>query len=493
MTKHTILFLAANPLGTDLLTLDKEARAIRVALERSGQRDRFELETRWAAQPLDLLDELRKLKPTVVHFSGHGGRGELRIRTNPPRDIVGESDGDNSPENSDRQHGLFFQGPDGQPRLVSAAALEETFSAAGASVRLVVLNACYSEAQAEALLAHVDCVVGMGGSIRDDAARSFAVGFYGGLGERQSVAAAYKQGRAAISVEGLPDSEKPRLRVRTDIDAAQVVLASDKVMRPLLRTPVHDIETISCPYPGMREFAETDADRFFGRDEEIDDLVGRLDRGKREIYVIGPSGSGKSSLVQAGLLHLLKAGTSRLERSFLLRTMRPGERPTDRLAKLLEGDLETPTTAIAELVTRHPPAKRLLLFVDQLEELFTLADAVERQRFIAVIRALRAVSQCHLVLALRADFYGALMDSELWPDRAGIARLDVAPLRGSALAEAITAPARRVGVRLEGRLCDRLVADAATEPGALPLVQETLRLLWDRRRRRLIGLAEYVS
>src|SRR5215470_10947811 len=72
LTKHTILFLAANPVGTDRLALDKEARAIQVALERSGFRDSFELVTRWAAEPLDLLRELRKLKPTIVHFSGHG-------------------------------------------------------------------------------------------------------------------------------------------------------------------------------------------------------------------------------------------------------------------------------------------------------------------------------------------------------------------------------------------------------------------------------------
>src|SRR5215207_5506061 len=84
------------------------------------------------------------------------------------------------------EHGLYFQGPDGRAQLVSTAALEEAFGAAGASVKLVVLNACYSEVQAEALLAHVDCVVGMSGMIRDDAARSFAIGFYGGLGERES-------------------------------------------------------------------------------------------------------------------------------------------------------------------------------------------------------------------------------------------------------------------------------------------------------------------
>jgi len=85
---------------------------------------------------------------------------------------------------------------------VSAAALRDTFGAAGSSVKLVVLNACYSESAAEALLAHVDCVVGMAGSIHDDAARSFAIGFYGGLGERASAEAAHKGGCAAIGLEG---------------------------------------------------------------------------------------------------------------------------------------------------------------------------------------------------------------------------------------------------------------------------------------------------
>ncbi|HWO19635.1 MAG TPA: CHAT domain-containing protein [Kofleriaceae bacterium] len=224
--KHTILFLAANPIGTDRLALDEEARAIQVELERSGFRDRFELVTRWAVKPLDLLRELRKLKPTVVHFSGHGASdaaGERQRDPAPHRDTAGEP-GQNGDE---PQRGLFFQGPDGHPRLVSTEALEEAFSAAGASVKLVVLNACYSEVQAKALLPHVDCVVGMSGSIRDDAAQSFAIGFYGGLGERESIAAAYKQGCAAITLEGLRDRDRPQLAVRAGVNASKLVLAAD--------------------------------------------------------------------------------------------------------------------------------------------------------------------------------------------------------------------------------------------------------------------------
>jgi len=228
LTKHTILFLAANPSETDRLALDREARAIQQELERSGWRDRFDFVTRWAVEPLDLLRELRKLRPTVVHFSGHGSRsavGAHRSGSAARRD-VDDDDDDPDADVDELRHGLFFQTANGGAQVVSVAALNETFGAAGASVRLVVLNACYTEHQADGLLSHVDCVVGMGGSILDDSARSFAIGFYGGLGECESVALAYKQGRAAISLEGLRDGDKPRLRVRAGVDANRLILAA---------------------------------------------------------------------------------------------------------------------------------------------------------------------------------------------------------------------------------------------------------------------------
>jgi hypothetical protein len=200
--KHTILFLAANPIVTAQLALGREARAIQHELERSGFRDRFELVTRWAVEPLDLLRELRKLKPTVVHFSGHGGHivgrhgaaghaagghvdagaAPSTSAQEPHRHIEGAAaDAAAVGEHTDeRQHGLYFQG-----------------------------------------------VIGMRGAIRYAAARSFAIGFYGGLGERESIAAAHAQGRAAISLEGLPDSALPQLRVRRGVDAGRLVLAAD--------------------------------------------------------------------------------------------------------------------------------------------------------------------------------------------------------------------------------------------------------------------------
>lgn len=219
MTKHTILFLAANPEGANPQAPD-QVRAIQAELERSASRDQFEFVTRWAIEPMDLLRELRKIRPSVVHFSGHG------LKTPSVAEPGGSVQRDIGHPDENSAGGLYFQAADGGARLVSATAIEQVFGAAGSSVRLVVLNASYSAEQAEALLAHVDCVVGMGGAIRDDAARHFAVGFYGGLGERESVAAAYRQGKAAISLEGLRESDLPQLHVRARMDAERIVLGA---------------------------------------------------------------------------------------------------------------------------------------------------------------------------------------------------------------------------------------------------------------------------
>lgn len=300
MTKHKILFLAANPLQMGQLALDEEARAVQVALERSGHRDKFELVTRWAVRPLDLLDELRKLKPTVVHFSGHGGCGEVGADAGAGRGswtevgIAGHGANDNRP-----RPGLFFQGAENRPQLVSTAALKETFGAAGRSVQLVVLNACYSEMQADALLAHVGCVVGVSGSIDDRAARNFSIGFYGGLGECQSVAAAYRQGRAAISLEGMPDNDRPQLRVRDGDDAERLILAHQEA-------PIHDLLIRDLATWGNRHvFGNVPADRW-----NDDDAVPFMPLD--EIYV-EPSGVVVSSGPQRGgepLLALIERFTA---------------------------------------------------------------------------------------------------------------------------------------------------------------------------------------
>jgi hypothetical protein len=184
-SRRCILFLAANPGGARRLSLDREAHAIFRELELSEYRECFEFETRWALEPLDLLRELRRLRPAVVHLAGLACSG-----------------------------GLIFRTTDGRARVVTADALGGAFVATGTSVRLVVLGAGCSETLAEVLRAYGDVVVWMGRAIHHDAARSFAMGFYGGIVGREPVAVAYRQGRAAIDLEGSIDGERPQLKVR---------------------------------------------------------------------------------------------------------------------------------------------------------------------------------------------------------------------------------------------------------------------------------------
>lgn len=458
--KHTILFLAANPEGTDRLALDREAHAIFSELKRSGYRERFVFETRWAVEPLDLIRELRELKPTVVHFSGQGG-----------------------------QHGLYFQATEGHAQLIAPAALAELFGAIEPTVKLVVLSSCYSEPQAHALLAYIDHVVGIVGSTNADAARLFAIGFYGGLGEHQSIAAAFKQGQTAIALHGLTDTTLPQLKVRTGVDAARLILASN--------IPLESEKKPPCPYPGMQPYTTDTATYFFGRSKEVEELVSRLHAGEREMYVIGPSGSGKTSFVAAGLLPRLEEGVSGFGR-LVVRSMRPGDHPTSRLCEVL-GISEAPETEFAILAKATSAAlahqtsdARLLLIIDQFEELFTLASKDECSKFLDMLRELRAEPRCILVIVLRADFYGTLMESRLWSELHGhLMRIDIAPLRGTALREAIERPAHEVAVSFEAGLVERLVADASSELGVLPLLQETLKQLWDRQQHRQLTLAAY--
>lgn len=257
----------------------------------------------------------------------------------------------------------------------------------------------------------------------------------------------------------------------------------------LLKRTERQGEAIPCPYPGMRSFTAGDARRFFGREDDIETLLDRL-RYHSFLMIIGPSGSGKSSLVSAGLIPALQA---RQPGRWLVRNIRPGTTPAAALAEasqdLLDETAANPPPAGSG--EAHPPeTPRPLLIIDPLEEVFSHPAHEERNAAIACIQRLRQSGACALVLLMRADFYGDLINSALWEVDAG-QRFEVSPLRGKALRRAIETPATSVGVYLESSLVDQLVEDAAGEPGALPLMQETLALLWERRVRRLLPASAY--
>jgi hypothetical protein len=247
--------------------------------------------------------------------------------------------------------------------------------------------------------------------------------------------------------------------------------------------------TPHCPYPGMLPFSEEQQDSFYGREREITELLDRL-RAHPFVTVIGPSGSGKSSLVFAGLLPRLRQSTMFGSGEWVVISMRPGIKPVETLTNELAGDPTNLAATIQQLLdTGDGSKKRLLLIIDQYEELFTIGGP-QNNTFELLIKEVVGMSGCYVVLTVRADFYADLMESPLWHD-IQTSRMEVLPLDDEGLREAILRPAERVEVFIEPALIERLIDDAAGEPGALPLVQETLVLMWERIERRFLPLRAY--
>ena len=191
-SRHVILFLAANPSDTTRLALDEECAAIERELRLTTGRDDFDFRSRWAVSVDEVMRGLNELQPTVIHFTGHGGS-------------TGRDERQPSPDHRDigvvAAAGIQLQDEQRQPQPVSACDLTRMIGSAAPSARLVVLNACFSDAVADALRGVVDCVIGIRGAIGDAAARSFAVGFYRALGHRRSVSNAVEQAVATLAAK----------------------------------------------------------------------------------------------------------------------------------------------------------------------------------------------------------------------------------------------------------------------------------------------------
>jgi hypothetical protein len=244
----------------------------------------------------------------------------------------------------------------------------------------------------------------------------------------------------------------------------------------------------ACPYPGMKEFREDDEQRFFGRDEEIEDLLGRLHL-HPFLTVIGPSGSGKSSLVFAGLIPKLKQSGLFGTGQWCIHSFRPGTSPLANLQAVLGGDVTDLEVRIQQLLSTQPDARRLLLVVNQFEELFTQAGS-EAILFQQGLLKLLEIPNVYLILTVRADFYPDLMVSLLW-EKIRSHRFEVLPLDRKRLQQAIVRPAEGVEVYIDSALVERLLVDAQGEPGVLPLLQETLVILWEKLERHFLPLTAY--
>jgi WD40 repeat protein/class 3 adenylate cyclase len=250
-----------------------------------------------------------------------------------------------------------------------------------------------------------------------------------------------------------------------------------------------------CPFKGLASFEVSDAAFFFGRERFVGELAART-VGMGLLGVVGASGSGKSSLVAGGLLPSLQAALLPGSERWHQVIMRPGARPMRELGSMLasmcpqdprNGDpLQTAVAGISE-------DSRLILVVDQLEELFTTADEEEKKRFIqCVVRAAREDNERFVaVVALRADFYGQCAP---YPELAALLAANhvlVGPMSPDELRRAIELPARRVGLRVESNLVEALVSEVAGEAGGLPLLSTALVELWLERQGDWLTLEAY--
>ncbi|MEU3937985.1 WD40 repeat domain-containing protein [Streptomyces sp. NPDC029044] len=256
------------------------------------------------------------------------------------------------------------------------------------------------------------------------------------------------------------------------------------------------------PYLGLAAFQTRDAQWFFGRERLVAELMERLDR-QRFVVVSGASGSGKSSLLRAGLTH-------RLITAMPVIVFTPGARPLEECAVQL-GALAgvTPGGLYAELasepqnlgrVVRQIAAREgegdgdVVLVVDQFEEVFTLCrDDAERDGFItALVTAASAVgSRCRIVLGVRADFFAHCTRHALLVEAMRDGQMPVGPMTLEELRQAVVQPAQRAGLTVQGSLLAALTAQAHRQASVLPLLSHALLQTWRRRRGNALTLEAF--
>ncbi len=257
----------------------------------------------------------------------------------------------------------------------------------------------------------------------------------------------------------------------------------------MLGTPQPAPDVSPSPYPGLAPFGPDTAAFFFGREKELEELQLRI-RAHSFVALVGPSGSGKSSLLGGGVLPRLS-----IAEDVVVRRVTPQGSRLDALAGALAitGPVVTPEAAAGAVgrLLAEVPRGRLVLIVDPLEPL--LAEPVEEaRRWLEVLARLRRTPGCTVVVGVRADYYGELMASPLWPLGPG-EQFDVPPLSDERLREVIVRPARVVGGYVDDVLVERLVQEIGpvARGHGLPLLQQTLSLLWERRDYRLVTLHSY--
>jgi WD40 repeat protein/class 3 adenylate cyclase len=260
------------------------------------------------------------------------------------------------------------------------------------------------------------------------------------------------------------------------------------------------------PYKGLLPFEEADAAFFFGREALTEELVTRLGD-TNFLAVVGPSGSGKSSVVRAGLIPALRSGAIPGSERWPIAQMLPGAHPHEELEAALLRVAANPPASLMEQLERDPHGllravsrvlpdddSVLVLVIDQLEEVFTLVDDEDRRtHFLSSVSAAAndPRGRLRIVTTLRADFYDRPLLYRGFADLMRAYVEAVVPLTPGELERAIASPAKRVDVGLEPSLLADMLGEVVDEPGALPLLQYALTELFDRREANMLTLNAY--
>jgi WD40 repeat protein/DNA-binding SARP family transcriptional activator len=256
------------------------------------------------------------------------------------------------------------------------------------------------------------------------------------------------------------------------------ILSHDPELEPGRASPAEPVRpTDVCPYKGLARFETVDAGFFFGREQAVAEAIGHL-VGGRFLALVGPSGSGKSSLLRAGLLHALGTGALPGSDQWAHSVIRPGNHPLDALGDALSERRE-----------------HSMLAVDQFEEVFTAcSDVDERTAFLDAITvaAMAPDGATTIVIAMRADFYGRCAEHRALASLLAAHQILVGPMDADELRRAIELPAQRADLTVEERLTEALVSDTVGQPGALPLLSTALLELWTHRRDRTLQLDDYL-
>ncbi len=422
--------------------------------------------TRLAAE---LAADVHRDRASVLYASALGAPAAAfaAVRATRRPTLLVVDDLDRADENVRAQFDELVAALAALPVLVLVTAADAECAAAAETLRLEPLDA-------DAVLAVARLYTGR----RDDAevpVGQLAAASHGIPQSLHRAAADWARGEASRRLRATADRAATERRGLRSIEDD---LAGEVAELQALDERTADRRVVACPYKGLACFNVDDADMFFGREQLVAELVARL-AGAPLMGITGPSGSGKSSALRAGLLAALAAGVLPGSADWTLELLRPGEHPQ---------------RALEEARTEAARPGRLVIAVDQFEETFTTcSDESERAAFVdALVAAARNPRRRTLVIvAVRSDFYGRCGAYPELSRLLGANQVLVGPMRRDELRRSIELPARRAGLRVERELVDALIADVEGEPGALPLLSTSLLELWQQRDGRFLRFSDY--